>query len=455
MRDPRSWILLGASALVVATSVRYRGLYHGNTIDDAYISFQYAKNWASGNGVVFNPGERVEGYTNFLWVALLSLLWPIVGHDAWRFAAAGWILALTLGLLGIFAVGVVAARVFRHRLSWVIAVLWLAFDDAFICYTVFALENALLVVCLLSGLVALSYRFRHWEWALGLSFALTAMTRPDGVLWPATFVLAPCRPWSAPVPSKVGPLHARSAGCSFRSCSPSGSTSSGATAYYGYLFPNTFYLKVGHSLGAIERGKGYLLSYLRERWWAPCLAVTAFALVRTLWIRWLLLYVVVHTAYVVYVGGDFYSGHRFLMALTPMFGLLVAASIDRWLARLPHSKWPTLVLGAVALATAVAIRAGTLEGGPGVLEIQVWDRAVDVQVRTMRWLHDRVRPGASMALGDIGGAGFFAGSEGARRVRGRRSSRSLTSRSRISAPASRATRRSRQPTRSWRASRRT
>ena len=140
--------------------------------------------------MVFNPGERVEGYTNFLWVALLSLLWPIVGHDAWRFAAAGWILALTLGLLGILAVGVVAARVFRHRLSWVIAVLWLAFDDAFICYTVFALENALLVVCLLGGLVALSYRFRHWEWALGLSFALTAMTRPDGVLWPATFVLA-------------------------------------------------------------------------------------------------------------------------------------------------------------------------------------------------------------------------------------------------------------------------
>ena len=37
-------------------------------------------------------------------------------------------------------------------------------------------------------------------------------------------------------------------------------------AYYGYLFPNTFYLKVGHSLGAIARGKDYLLSYLRERW---------------------------------------------------------------------------------------------------------------------------------------------------------------------------------------------
>ena len=90
---------------------------------------------------------------------------------------------------------------------------------------------------------------------------------------------------------------------------------------------------MGHSLAAVARGKEYVVSYLRERWWVPCLAVTAFALVRTLWIRWLLLYVVVHTAYVIYVGGDFYSGHRFLMALTPMFGLLVAAGVDRWLAR--------------------------------------------------------------------------------------------------------------------------
>ncbi len=408
LRDPRSWILFGAFALVVATSARYRWLYHGNTIDDAYISLQYAKNWASGNGVVFNPGERVEGYTNFLWVALLAPLWSVVGHDAWRFAAAAWILALTLGLLGIFAVGVVAARVFTHRLSWVIAVLWLAFDDAFISYTVFALENPLLVGCLMSGLVALSYRFRHWDWVLGLTFALTAMTRPDGVLWPATFVLASL-PTLVRDRSHEGRAFARSLGKVLAAfVIPFGVYFVWRFAYYGYLLPNTFYLKVGHSLAAIDRGKEYVLSYFRERWWAPCLAVTAFALVRTLWVRWLLLYVVVHTAYVIYVGGDFYSGQRFLIALTPMFGLLVGASIDGWLSRARHARWPALALGAVAFVSAVAIRAGTLEGGPGVLEIQVWDRVVDLQVRTMRWMHDRARPGASIALGDIGGAGFFA-----------------------------------------------
>lgn len=34
--------------------------------EDAFISFRYARNLVDGHGLVFNPGERVEGYTNFL-----------------------------------------------------------------------------------------------------------------------------------------------------------------------------------------------------------------------------------------------------------------------------------------------------------------------------------------------------------------------------------------------------
>src|SRR3990172_13263565 len=41
--------------------------------DDAYITFRYSKNLASGNGPVYNVGEKVEGYTNFLWMLILAL----------------------------------------------------------------------------------------------------------------------------------------------------------------------------------------------------------------------------------------------------------------------------------------------------------------------------------------------------------------------------------------------
>lgn len=41
-------------------------------VEDSYISFRYAANASQGHGLVFNPGERVEGFTNLLWTALLS-----------------------------------------------------------------------------------------------------------------------------------------------------------------------------------------------------------------------------------------------------------------------------------------------------------------------------------------------------------------------------------------------
>ena len=48
-------------------------LFYRFLCDDAFISFRYAHNLATGQGLVFNPGfARVEGYTNFLWVIALS-----------------------------------------------------------------------------------------------------------------------------------------------------------------------------------------------------------------------------------------------------------------------------------------------------------------------------------------------------------------------------------------------
>ena len=40
--------------------------------DDAFISFRYARNLLKGHGLVFNPGEYVEGYSNFLWTLELA-----------------------------------------------------------------------------------------------------------------------------------------------------------------------------------------------------------------------------------------------------------------------------------------------------------------------------------------------------------------------------------------------
>ncbi len=66
-------------------------------IDDAYISFRYARNLALGHGFVFNSHERVEGVTNFLWTVVLAGIWKI----GVPLSTAAPVLGFILGVLAV------------------------------------------------------------------------------------------------------------------------------------------------------------------------------------------------------------------------------------------------------------------------------------------------------------------------------------------------------------------
>ncbi len=67
--------------------------------DDAFISFRYARNLLEGYGLVFNPGEYVEGYSNFLWVLELAAIRRVLGVAPEQ--AAPWLsVVFTAGTLG-------------------------------------------------------------------------------------------------------------------------------------------------------------------------------------------------------------------------------------------------------------------------------------------------------------------------------------------------------------------
>src|SRR5512141_1244389 len=59
---------------VVASSFLINGTRYYVLFDDAMISMRYAYNLAHGVGLVWNPGERVEGFTNPLWVGYMALV---------------------------------------------------------------------------------------------------------------------------------------------------------------------------------------------------------------------------------------------------------------------------------------------------------------------------------------------------------------------------------------------
>src|SRR5204863_68876 len=63
----RYWPVVVAAVLLVPHALLFDFVN-----DDAYISFRYARNLAEHGQLVFNVGERVEGFTNFLWTVLLA-----------------------------------------------------------------------------------------------------------------------------------------------------------------------------------------------------------------------------------------------------------------------------------------------------------------------------------------------------------------------------------------------
>lgn len=60
-------VLLGHSAIIAGERYWWLG-------DDAMISMRYARNLVNGLGLLHNPGERVEGYTNFLWTIYMAFV---------------------------------------------------------------------------------------------------------------------------------------------------------------------------------------------------------------------------------------------------------------------------------------------------------------------------------------------------------------------------------------------
>jgi arabinofuranosyltransferase len=67
--------VLWGCAFIYRSSFVINGVRYFTLFDDEMISMRYARNFAHGFGLVYNPGgERVEGFTNPLWVLYMAVL---------------------------------------------------------------------------------------------------------------------------------------------------------------------------------------------------------------------------------------------------------------------------------------------------------------------------------------------------------------------------------------------
>lgn len=222
-------------------------------IDDAGISFVYARNLAEGYGLVSQPGlPPVEAYSNFLWVLLLTPFFVLRIFEPF----------LTLKALSAFLVLVLYGLVFRTftrlvRTPLLVAVILtlLGLNTAFVVWTTSGLENPLyaLLVCAMAALALQSPSAESpsfWQPAgLGLLAGAVAMTRPDGVFFVIAYPLVVALQWLAAADRR---FHWRSAMVNLLVYLGAFGLIYGAflvfrLSYFGQLMPNTYYAKGGPS----------------------------------------------------------------------------------------------------------------------------------------------------------------------------------------------------------------
>jgi arabinofuranosyltransferase len=253
-----------ALALFATACLLWLALRANFLIDDAFISFRYAKNWSEWGVPAFNPGEEppVEGYSNFLWVLLLR----------WGYAAGlapevlSRVLSISASVLTLWCVLAYARRELRLTIvPMSIAGIALATMPPFTTWATGGLETALFGLSLFLAFAGLTSRANERSEVMrgalcGLAGIALALTRPEGFLWIAGLsivaILAPTFDRSRSIPAQRIRV--------FSIVAVLGLTLHMAwrRSMHGDWLPNTVRAKAGFSAEVFERGFDNSLTYL-------------------------------------------------------------------------------------------------------------------------------------------------------------------------------------------------
>lgn len=373
IRRRNRWVVLVVSSLFVfwaavfiarTSTLAANGHRYFCLFDDAMISMRYADNLAHGRGLVWNAGERVEGYTNLLMTLLMAV--PSAFLEK-RLAVLAVQLFGVVVALGIARCSMrLADELFdpTSRLDPEISrvtgfTLGLLYYPL-LYWTLMGMETGLvsllLLVCLVASLRFLRCLDLPTLVAIAASGGLAFLTRADSVIVTGPLMaLTLGRAWRAPRLSRrtvlwIGGLYLLlpAAQIAFR------------IAYYGSLAPVTYTLKLGgFPLGfRLRNAYHFLLPFLGQA--GPLFVAATFGVIAGSGRRRLLALAVpfLLVCYQLAIGGDLSNYWRFpspgvpVLLILALFGTHAAA---RWtLGRIVSSRWAVTLVGFVLLLGVVS-----------------------------------------------------------------------------------------------------
>lgn len=397
--------------------------------DDAYISFRFARNWATGLGLVFNPGEfpPVEGYSNLLWVVLCA------GLERVGAAPALWVPWLSTACGGILLWRVHTTLRDRLQIGEIAALLAALTLSASPAIGVWATSGlATMPQALLIFLLAEAWLFedetRREDWAVPLVIgAALCLLRTEGIGWVTLVAAVSVIPvWGTP----ALPRHLSTLARAYLPVVGLWAAYTGwRWSYYGTIRPHIALTKVSFGGRSLLRGAQYVVLF-----WLTCVTPAVALAWGTTLLRgrsrtWLAVFALAAAfpVYAVMVGGDFMPFARLLVPGLPFTALLLGGVLESAATQWADRRWAHAVGVASILVQAVsALDAHVVpEGVRRVVHFRLSDKIFLSEAA--RWTNQRentegfVQRGQALALvadptdtvvaAAVGAVGYYSGLE--------------------------------------------
>ncbi len=423
--------------LLIALSVAFVFvcISHKFIQDDAYISFRYIQNFVDGNGLVFNIGEKVEGYTNLLWVLILSFFVML----KFNVENTSQILSVIFGIIVLFATYYLSGLIemkddtkqlkkskageadFSVKVFDIIPPVLLVFTGSFIFWSISGMESTMFISFCLLGIYyylkghnsdTVNYKFP-------LFILLATLTRPEGLYF-------------------FGLIMIHKLFFAFRENKTEGiklffSKNNLISylvyivpvifyfiirySYYGYLFPNTYYAKTGFSQEYLNSGLEYFMKFFSSYLiYGVVLAAPLYLFKRKeniFEISLFYLIIISFILYVISVGGDVLKQNRFFLPVLPLIYILFAKFLTEIYIILKNKSGKQMAFASIVIVCAVmciyyySSQKVTLES-----DIQSENGLVEKMKNTGAWFKSKQfelgRP-LNLAATTIGAVSYFAG----------------------------------------------
>jgi len=281
--------------------------------DDAYITFRVIDNFVNGYGLRWNIAERVQAYTNTLWLFLLTPFYFFT-HEIYY---TQFIVSISLTVASIY---LVTTRFTQSYTNIITVLLLLFFSQAFIDFSVSGLENPLTHFLLISFFIVY-LKNKTAILPLALLTSAILLNRLDTILLilPSLAVMAYFHHKKQDILFFIIGLLPFIAWELF------------SLVYYGALFPNTAYAKLNTGIESAElitQGIIYAVHVVKHD------PITAFTILAAFLLpifrkQWQLIPlsigILFSTLYIIKVGGDFMQGRFFSPAFIVAI-IIIAAS---------------------------------------------------------------------------------------------------------------------------------